>query len=353
MEYSESVINGGVTYGHKCAYCGNEKHHVKGAIKYTYLILESLPLFPVGKSVRLECTECLHIAERQDMASELYQKLSGSVFTIYHFLLKFLGVFLIAYGAYYWYQADNAHTLQTEKIVSYPQINDFMMIDYRHLSDDLRPHQRYRVAKVVDLTGDTVSLAVGNFYYRHESSFRDAIASGQTRAFNYFGKNHLNLRITKLNALYEAGGVTEAARPEGNMLFGNFVINDTGYRVGATYIPGEREYASGLAFEEANYLQDHEVEAFQRYEKSANMGFSLAQMKLAEYYMAGEVVEPNFHKALYWLESASLQSNERAVKKFTIVCSQTKGCDVNAFYQRLLDNGVNLTVNHQGKPFID
>ena len=345
MEYSESIINGGVTYQHKCRKCGCEKHHVQGSIHYAYLFLESLPIYPVGRSVKLECVECLHTADKSELTSALYNKLNKSAFTVYHFLRKFVGLFLLIYVAITWWQSHQEQQRVTEQLITYPQINDFMLIDHRKMVTYHRPGEKYRVAKVVDITGDTVSLVLGNFFYQHESSFREAIASGQTRAYRYFSKQNYNFTLAQLAELYQRDGIKIAARPEGNMLYGNFVINDTGYRVGGAYIPGEREYASGLAFEQATYIQDHQVTAFIKFEQSAQMGFVLGQVKLAELFLAGEVVKTDLASALYWLEQASLQSNLRAIKKYGIVCQQTKDCQLEPFYQRLIDHGVNLTVN--------
>ncbi len=345
MEYGESTTNGGVTYQHQCSHCGGNKHHVKGCIRYAYVFLQSLPLYPVGRRIELECTECLTRVDQQGIDAQLYKQLLGSAFTIYQFLIKFTGLILLIYLAASWWQERQAEQRQLEQLVSYPQINDFLLIDYRKLNNHYRPHEKFRIAKVVDLTGDTVSVIYGNFFYQHQSSFEEAISSGQTRAFSYFGKNSHNFTQAQFTDLYQREGIVKAARPEGNMLFGNFIISDTGYQVSTSYIPGEREYASGLAFERASYIEDHLVKAFMKFEQSATQGFAAGQIKLAEIYLAGDVVKSDFDTALYWLEQASLQSNKRAIKKFAIVCQQTKACDLASFYQRLLDFGVNITVN--------
>ena len=342
MEYGESSFNGGITYQHKCQSCGHSKHNVKGGISYSYLFLQSLPLFPTGRHVQLECTNCLQLVGKAEIDKALYQQLLGSAFTIYHYLVKFIGTFLLCYFIYLWIQALETERNQTQHIVNAPQINDFMLFDNRQLTDAYRPHEKYRIGKVVDVTGDTISLVLGNMVYSHKSSFRDAIASGQTRAFSYFGKKHHHFQIDDLQQLHRRDGVLIAARPDGNVLYGNFIINDIGYRLSASYIPGEREYASGLAYEQASYIQDHMVEAFVKFEKSAQLGFSEGQIKLAEIYLAGELVKPDFSLALFWLEQASFNSYERAIKKYAIVCEQTKDCDLPAFYQRLIDHGVNL-----------
>lgn len=348
MEYGESLVKGGITYDHKCECCGYEKHRVQGVIRYVYFILESIPLFPVSRNIKLECVECLHIVEPHSIESKLKQSLMKSAFTIYQFIFRFIGILLIAYALLNWWQSSQLQQKQIAHIVSYPQINDFFLIDYRKLSDDLRPNEKYRIAKVIDITGDTVSLVYGNFFYAYQSSFEDAISRGQTRAFSYFSKNSTHYTFAEFKDLLKQEAIVTAARPEGNFLFGNLVINDTGYRVSATYNPGEREYASGLAFEQASYLQNYKLKAFEKFQKSAELGFALGQIKLAEYYLVGDVVASDLHSALYWLELAAMQSYKRAIKKYTIVCQQTKGCDEGQFYQRLINSGVNLTVNKSG-----
>lgn len=349
MEYSESIINSGVTYDHQCPCCGEQKHHVKGVINYAYLMLESLPLFPTARSVKLECSNCLHITDSSDMNHELYRRLLTSSFNVFHFVIKFIGAFLLILSLFYWWQSHESEQAGLERIVEYPAVNDFMLLDHRQLVSDYRPSEKYRIARVVDITGDKVSLVMGNFFYAFTSSFRDAIATNQTAAFNYFGKKHYVFTLAELKQLQLNNGILKAARPVGNFLFGSFVINDTGYRVGSAYIPGEREYASGLAYEQAYYLEDNMFSAFEKMETSAKMGFSLGQIRLAEYYLAGDVVRTDFNQALNWLEKASLQSNEQAVRKYAIVCNQTKNCDLARFYDNLIASGVNLTVNYDYK----
>ena len=349
MEYSESFVDGGIVYEHKCQRCGGDKHFVNGAIKYAFFYLESLPFCPVGRRVQLTCADCGHVAKTKDIASDLYAKLLASSFTIYQFILRCAGAFLLLYLLFSWWQKHVQAQENTAQLVATPAINDFLLFDARKLPIALRPEQKYQVAKIVDITGDTISLTFGNFYYRFQSSFRDAIASGQVRSFGYFEKNHRLYSYDQMQQLLANEAIVTAARPEGNMLFGNYVINDTGYHVGSTYYPGERQYASGLAFEQAHYLKGYKQEAFNKFTQAAELDFVLAQIKLAEYYLASDVVEADFQQALYWLEQASLQSNERAIKKYAIVCQQTKGCDVNSFYQRVIDSGVNLTVNIKGE----
>lgn len=346
MEYSQSSINGGVTYHHVCEKCGHEKHHVKGAIKYAFIFLESLPMFPVGRSVSLECADCAYVTPQELIDESLKQQLHNNIFTIFHFAKKFAGLVLSILLCYFWWQSHVAIEKNTEKIIRAPQIHDYMMLDYRKFSDDLRPNERFRLAKVVDITGDTVSMVYGNYFYKRESAFEDVIKVGQVTNYRYFGKARYHFSYDELYQLYQEQAIVVAGRPEANFLYGTYVLSQQpGYQLSHEYIAGEREYASGLAFEQANYLADHLTDAFGFFEKSAKLGFYLGQIKLAEYYLTGKAVEVNFDQALHWLEMASLQSSETAINKFAIVCKQTRGCDLPAFYQRVIDQGVNLTVN--------
>lgn len=349
MEYSESFIDSGVVYEHTCKCCGGEKHFVKGVIKYGYFFLESLPFCPVGRRVQLTCADCGHVANTSELTENLNKRLLASSFHLFQYLIRFAGTFLLTYIMFSWWQSHQDEKRLMAKLIAEPQINDFMLFDVRMLPGEKRPNEKYQIAKVVDITGDTISLSFGSFYYKFQASFRDAIANGQVRVPSYFSKNHTLFSLAKLKQMYQQQAIVIVARPDQNMLYGNFVINHTGYRVGSTYFPGERQFASGLAFEQAHYLENYKQQAFAKFVEAAELGFALAQIKLAEYYLASDVVSTDFYQALYWLEQASLQSHKRAINKYGIICQQTTGCDVNSFYQRLIDAGVNLTVNINGE----
>ncbi len=83
--------------------------------------------------------------------------------------------------------------------INVPKVNDFYYVDYRNSARDRRSQQHYRIAKVVDITGGTVSLTYGNYFYPLKKSLKDAVLFGHSTHFDYFDKQRQNYSIKQLN----------------------------------------------------------------------------------------------------------------------------------------------------------
>ncbi|NQY50992.1 MAG: sel1 repeat family protein, partial [Colwellia sp.] len=106
-----------------------------------------------------------------------------------------------------------------------PKIDDIYFLDFRVLSDALRPKEKYRLAKVVDITGDTVTLLYGNMFYLRQQTLKDSIHYGQLRYKGYFESKRYDLTLTQLKAMHDSTAIYMIKRPDLNMLYGNY-IND-------------------------------------------------------------------------------------------------------------------------------
>lgn len=238
---------------------------------------------------------------------------------------------------------------KVSQIIAQPRINDIYFMDFRKLSDDLRPNEKYRIAKVVDITGDIVSLKYGNFYYARKNAAVNAIRYGQLRYKDYFSPNNVNLSKLAIIQQHEQLAIYDAQRPKFGRLFGNSV-NYEGLQVRSSFfVPGLKENAVGEAFlndmRNNQYFNETQLEsAFNNFQRSAELGHVEGQINLAQMYINGQHVAIDFKQALYWLEQAALQSNKRAILKYQIVCQQIVECNVNAFFHYLIDAGVNLKV---------
>ena len=118
-------------------------------------------------------------------------------------------------------QEDNS---SLDYLVS-PKVDDIYFLDFRLLSGNLRPNEKYRIAKVVDITGDVVTLLYGNVFYLRQQSMKDSIRYGQLRYKDYFESKRYDLKLSQLKTMHDSAAIYMIKRPDQNMLYGNY-IND-------------------------------------------------------------------------------------------------------------------------------
>ncbi len=238
-------------------------------------------------------------------------------------------------------QYEDDATLQ---YLAQPKIDDIYFLDFRLLSDNLRPKEKYRIAKVVDITGDIITLLYGNVYYLRQQSLKDSIRYGQLRFKEYFETKRYDFSLKKLQAMQASGAIYMIKRPEQNMLYGNY-INDPEPESGTSlYIPGKRENLAGISLLSAKHLEGNLSQAFERFSRSAQLGYAKGQVNLAQMYVNGQFVDKDFSQAMYWLKQAALQSDKSAILKYVIICRQVSACQEGDFYQELTQAGVNIKV---------
>ncbi|MFQ3265133.1 MAG: hypothetical protein ACI9U5_001002, partial [Colwellia sp.] len=64
---------------------------------------------------------------------------------------------------------------QTDAIIASPQLNDFYYVDFRIIKENLRPAEKFRMAKVQDITGDVVTINFSSYFYLQEHELNEAI----------------------------------------------------------------------------------------------------------------------------------------------------------------------------------
>jgi len=346
VEYSESVIQGGFTEKVTCANCGTKHHSIKGVIKYGFFFLESLPFFPVKKTTVIECTQCHQLADNELLPAEQLKSINKALYKSYHFISKFAGIYFIFALLGYIYLANVQKDVESQQYIEAPKVNDFYFIDFRKMAKDLRPNQKYIIAKVVDITGDSVSIVYGSVFYNYQRSLESGIRKSRAVTSNYFARKKNEFSFKQIKNLYSSGAIFRAMRPVDNKLFDSFVISSPAKtRQSSTYYPGAIENTSGQAFLAMTYLDKYEQQAFDKFKLSAKYGYAQGQINLAELYLTGRFGDDGFEKSLYWLQQAALQSNKKAIDKYLIICNKTPDCDVNNFYKVLSDEGVNYRLD--------
>lgn len=239
---------------------------------------------------------------------------------------------------------DSDERQQTIDVVSYPQINDIYFFDLKHLTQDLRPKEKYRLAKVVDITGDIITLTYGRVYYpNHRSAFK-SIVFGQLTYPKYFESKRFDYHHSDLTQQLGSGAIYRAMRPIRGKLFGRNVLPEKTKKKSTFFIQGKKENQRGVAFLNDALSETSEEDAYKFFSRSAQFNYAPGQVNLAQFYINGQHVEKDLNRALYWLNKAALQSYKPAILKYEIVCKQVKDCQIYDFFENLIASGVNVKV---------
>ncbi len=242
------------------------------------------------------------------------------------------------------YDSHKTEENQTLALISNPKINDIYFLDFRLLSDKLRPKEKYRIAKVVDITGDIVTLVYGRFFYQYQNAAINSIQYGQLSYKDYFEPKRYDTPLNTIQKMYNEQAIYLAKRPIRNKLFGNLVGPEKAKELNNYLTYGKKENLKGEAFLKEQFSETNLQTAFDLFQDSSNLGNVKGQVNLAEMYINGQYVKKDFEQALYWLKRASLQSYKPAILKYGIICKQTKSCNLVDFYQELTASGVNIKV---------
>jgi len=258
--------------------------------------------------------------------------------TVFFTLFVVLCLSFIEYNSY---KTEENHTLT---IVSNPQVNDIYFLDFRLLSNKLRPKEKYRIAKVVDITGDIITLVYGAFFYQRQHAAINSIQYGQLSYKDYFESKRYNIPHNTIKNMHSSQAIYLAKRPVRNKLFGNLVGPENAKEVSNYLIYGTKENSKGEAYLKEQFSETNLKSAFEYFQSSSNLGYAKGQVNLAQMYINEQHVEKDLNQALYWLMQASLQSYKPAILKYGIVCKQVESCNVVDFYQKLTASGVNIKV---------
>ena len=275
------------------------------------------------------------ITQRMYRFSQITKALKVTIF--------FLFIIVLCLG-FLEYKNHKTEDKQTLKIISTPKINDIYFLDFRLLSNKLRPNEKYRIAKVVDITGDIVTLVYGHFFYQYQNAAINSIQYGQLSYKDYFESKRYDISLNSIKNMYNNQAIYLAKRPVRNKLFGNLVGPAQEKKVSNDLTYGKKENIKGEAFLLEKFSETNLETAFKLFQDSSNLGYVKGQVNLAEMYINGQHVKKDFNKALYWLKQASLQSYKPAILKYGIVCKQIKSCNLGDFYQELIASGVNIKI---------
>ena len=177
MDYRESTMSLGITDKLLCPCCGSQQHSVKSVITYAFYFFEYLPIFPVKRETRVQCLQCQHPANSASDRKLIFSDLSLAFFNKLRLLSTFTGSVLIIILLSYYFSDEQQKNRQSQAYIDAPKVNDFYYLDYRKVTGDKRPQNNYRIAKIVDITGGTVSLTYGNYFYPMKNALNNGVVS--------------------------------------------------------------------------------------------------------------------------------------------------------------------------------
>lgn len=256
-------------------------------------------------------------------------------------------LFIVTAAAYLLIEHFNrAEQIEMESVIyiNSPKINDIYFLDFRLLSNALRPNEKYRLAKVVDITGDVVTLRYGNMFYLRQKSLKDGIQYGQLRYRKYFEPKRYDFSFEQIRNMWRSNAIYLVKRPVLDRLYGSYVSPEKVRYNSNLFIPGKRENISASSLLKSNYIENNLSQAFELLQQSAQLGYAEGQVNLAQMYLNGQHVEKDRQQALFWFKQSALQSNKSGILKYVIVCKQVILCNLTDFYQELLNAGVNIKV---------
>lgn len=251
----------------------------------------------------------------------------------------------IAFTVYKQWQHATQESSETLAFIEQPKIGDIYFLDRRKLTQDYRSKEKYRLAQVVDITGDIVTLRYGNMFYFTEQAAIDGIRYGQLRYSDYLEPKRYDYSPDELAKLLTSSAIIKIKRPKHNSLYGNYTSPDTAViKTSAPdmYVPGKREHIAALSLLNNMHIEDNIERGLSLLSQSAQLGFAPAQVSLGEFYL-----QPSFYdseQALYWFKQAGLQSHKPGILKYVTICKRQQGCSEINFYQQLYDAGVNIKV---------
>ncbi|WP_448566401.1 tetratricopeptide repeat protein [Thalassotalea ganghwensis] len=356
MDYRESTLCIGTTDKWLCHCCGGQVHRVNSVITYCYYFLEYLPIFPVKQNTQLLCLQCKNVADLPRNSPDLKLIFSNVVLSLANrlrLLSTFTGSFLIILLLSFYFSEAQIEHRQSQVHIDTPKINDFYYLDYQKVAGEFRPHHKYRIAKVVDITGGMVSLTYGNYFYPLKSTLDKGVALGHTRDFDYFEKKRHHFSYAELDSLFQQGFIYRAVRPElaiiaqntsAYLIDGNVVSNIEKVKQKWRFIPGKSENNKAMALLKLTYLDDRFEQAFVLLMRSAELGYPPGQTNLAELYLTGIEGSRDMNNAVRWLFEAAKQGYQPAIEKYRLLCQLEEECSIEDFYQALNEAGATYTI---------
>jgi hypothetical protein len=138
-------------------------------------------------------------------------------------LLLLFGLMVIIYFGYGKYDEHKTEQEEASEFILNPQVNDIYFLDMRLIEDKLERKNKYKLAKIVRVSGDRVALVYGKFFYQWQYSVVNSIQYGDLSNSDYFTLFPDYISFRKIQEMKNNGAIYLVKRPIQNKLYGNLV----------------------------------------------------------------------------------------------------------------------------------
>jgi hypothetical protein len=135
-------------------------------------------------------------------------------------------LFVIIYFGYDRYEQHKTEQTEASVFILNPQVNDIYFLDMRLLNNKLERKNKYKLAKVVRVSDDRVSIVYGSFFYQWQYAVVNSIQYGDLSNNDYFTLTPDYIPFSKLKEMKSNGAIYLVKRPVQNKIYGNFVSSE-------------------------------------------------------------------------------------------------------------------------------
>ena len=131
-----------------------------------------------------------------------------------------IAVFYFGYDKYTSHKIEQA---EASILIDTPKVNDIYFLDFRLLNDKLERKNKYKLAKVVRVSDDSLGIVYGRVFYQWQYSVVNSIQYGDLSYDDYFMIIPEYIPFSKIKKMRENGTIYLIKRPVRNKLYGNFI----------------------------------------------------------------------------------------------------------------------------------
>ena len=138
--------------------------------------------------------------------------------------LVFLACFFMAvFFGYQKYALHQAEKAETSILILTPKVNDIYFLELRLDEDKIERKNKYKLAKVVRITDEGLSIVHGRVFYQWQSAVVSSIQYGELGNHDYFDLIPDYIPFNKIKEMKSNGTIYLVKRPIRNKLYGNLV----------------------------------------------------------------------------------------------------------------------------------
>jgi hypothetical protein len=121
------------------------------------------------------------------------------------------------------YSSHIAEQIETSDLILAPKVNDIYFLDFNLLSDKLERKNKYKLAKIIRVTDEGLSIVYGRFFYQWQYSVVNSIQYGDLSNSDYFLLLPDFIPFSEIKKMRGNGSIYLIKRPVRNKLYGNLI----------------------------------------------------------------------------------------------------------------------------------